>query len=150
MEIEIDLRGEPAQGQLDLLCRARPIERAVADPATPERVRLLLKEVPSIKQFGVGFGLTPTSSYQTYVALERARVVYVTSASQPLAFKCRCLRERVEGTLAMLGTVELDEMIAEGHPAEVVCNFCASRYQVERPALERIRAEVAHGPRENN
>jgi redox-regulated HSP33 family molecular chaperone len=50
--------------------------------------------------------------------------------------------------LALLGTVDLDEMIAENKPAEVVCNYCNTRYQIHRPELEKIRARVA--PRESN
>jgi len=63
-------------------------------------------------------------------------------------FKCRCTPERIGEMLALLGTVDLDEMIAEDKPAEVVCNYCSTRYQIHRPELERIRARVA--PRESN
>ena len=70
--------------------------------------------------------------------------------SQPLVFRCRCSRERVEATLTLLTTVDIDEMIAEKGHAEVICNFCNTRYIVERPALERVRAQLAHGPRGNN
>ncbi|HXU68887.1 MAG TPA: Hsp33 family molecular chaperone HslO [Polyangia bacterium] len=63
-------------------------------------------------------------------------------------FQCRCSPERIGEMLALLGTVDLDEMIAEDKPAEVVCNYCNTRYQIHRPELERIRARVA--PRESN
>ncbi|HEY2743959.1 MAG TPA: Hsp33 family molecular chaperone HslO, partial [Polyangia bacterium] len=63
-------------------------------------------------------------------------------------FVCRCSPERIGEMLALLGTVDLDEMIAEDKPAEVVCNYCSTRYQIHRPELERIRARVA--PREIN
>jgi redox-regulated HSP33 family molecular chaperone len=52
--------------------------------------------------------------------------------------------------LALLGTVDLDEMIAEDKPAEVVCNYCNTRYRIGRADLERIRANAAGGPRESN
>ena len=52
--------------------------------------------------------------------------------------------------LALLGTVDLDEMIAEDKPAEVVCNYCNTRYRIERQELEQIRARVAGRPRESN
>jgi molecular chaperone Hsp33 len=65
-------------------------------------------------------------------------------------FQCRCSSERIGEMLALLGTVDLDEMIAEDKPAEVVCNYCNTRYQIARPELERIRARVAGGPRESN
>ena len=65
-----------------------------------------------------------------------------------MRFQCRCSPERIAEMLALLGTVDLDEMIAEDKPAEVVCNYCSTRYQVHRPELEKIRARVA--PRESN
>jgi molecular chaperone Hsp33 len=65
-------------------------------------------------------------------------------------FHCQCSAEKIAETLALLGTVDLDEMIAENKPAEVVCNFCNAHYQIGRAELERIRTEVAGGPRESN
>jgi molecular chaperone Hsp33 len=65
-------------------------------------------------------------------------------------FRCRCSPERIAEMLALLGTVDLDEMIAEDKPAEVVCNYCNTRYQIGRTELERIRAHVARGPRGSN
>ena len=69
---------------------------------------------------------------------------------RPLRFACRCSVDKVEGSLTLLSTVELDEMIAEDGRAEVTCNFCNQRYVVECDALERIRDLVAKGPRERN
>lgn len=69
---------------------------------------------------------------------------------RPLRFACRCSREKVEDSLTLLGTIDLDEMIAEDGRAEVTCNFCSSHYLVEREALERIRDLVAKGPRARN
>jgi molecular chaperone Hsp33 len=68
---------------------------------------------------------------------------------RPLLFQCRCSVERVEETLGLLSTVELDETIAEGQ-AQVTCNFCNAVYVIERPRLERIREAVAKRPRERN
>lgn len=65
-----------------------------------------------------------------------------------IRFRCRCSSERIGEMLALLGTVDLDEMIAENKPAEVTCNFCNTRYQIGREELEKIRARVA--PRESN
>lgn len=65
-------------------------------------------------------------------------------------FQCRCSAEKISQVLQLLGVVDLDEMIAENKPAEVVCNFCNMRYQIGRTDLERIRAEVAGRPRGSN
>ena len=67
-----------------------------------------------------------------------------------IRFHCRCSPERIGEMLALLGTVDLDEMIAEDKPAEVVCNYCNTRYLIGRSELESIRARVAGGPRESN
>jgi molecular chaperone Hsp33 len=73
----------------------------------------------------------------------------IVGDERPLRFQCHCTPERIANLLAMLGTKELDEMIAENKPAEVVCNYCSTKYRVERPELERLRA-VADKPREPN
>jgi molecular chaperone Hsp33 len=65
-------------------------------------------------------------------------------------FHCRCSSERIGEMLAMLGTIDLDEMIAEDKPAEVVCNYCNTRYQIGRHELEQIRSRAAGRPRESN
>src|SRR5262249_46314949 len=39
---------------------------------------------------------------------------------RPIRFHCHCSPERIAEMLALLGTVDLDEMIAENRPAEVV------------------------------
>lgn len=108
--------GQAAQGQLDLMCRARSIDRAIADPDTPPRVRALLTEVPSIKAFGIGYGLTPTKSYETYVGLDRSRVVWVTTASDPLAFRGRKWWFPIVGSVPYLGWFDRDDAVrfAEG------------------------------------
>ena len=63
-------------------------------------------------------------------------------------FGCRCSRARIGEMLQLLGTVDLDEMIAEDKPAEITCNFCNARYEISRDELERIRAQAR--PRQSN
>ncbi|MFD0674801.1 Hsp33 family molecular chaperone HslO [Cohnella sp. GCM10027633] len=53
-------------------------------------------------------------------------------------FRCKCSRERVEGTLVSLGTEELRSLIDEDGKAEVHCHFCNERYQFSREELEHI------------
>jgi len=69
-------------------------------------------------------------------------------ADRPVRFQCQCSEERIRSTMQLLTVVDLDEMIAEGKPAEVTCNFCNQKYSIEIEELERLRAE--HAPRENN
>ena len=63
-------------------------------------------------------------------------------APRPVRFQCRCSQERINDMLRMLSREELAEMIAEGRPAEVTCNFCNEQYSVTTAELERIRASL--------
>ena len=58
----------------------------------------------------------------------------------PLAFHCRCSRERVEGMLCMLGIQELETLLAQEGRAEVTCRFCGDRYVL---GTEEVRALIA-------
>jgi molecular chaperone Hsp33 len=61
---------------------------------------------------------------------------------RPVRFYCPCSRTRAATSLALLGNVELSEMILEDGKAEVTCNFCRARYQFDEAELETIRREV--------
>jgi molecular chaperone Hsp33 len=74
----------------------------------------------------------------------------VIGEERTVRFQCRCSPERIADMLTLLGTVDLDEMIADEKPTEVVCNFCNTRYVIGRAELERIRATAAGGPRGSN
>ncbi len=83
---------------------------------------------------------------QLYVA----EPLEIVGEERSVRFQCRCSRERIGDMLQLLTTVDLDEMIAEGKPAEVTCNFCNARYRIDTPELERIRSRIAGGPRQSN
>jgi molecular chaperone Hsp33 len=57
----------------------------------------------------------------------------------PLAFSCTCTREQVKGVLRLLGTAELDEILAEPGEATVTCEFCKEPYRFDRGELQAIR-----------
>ncbi|MCQ2491557.1 MAG: Hsp33 family molecular chaperone HslO [Lachnospiraceae bacterium] len=46
----------------------------------------------------------------------------------PVQFKCNCSRERVEGIVISVGEAELLDMIKDGEPIEVNCQFCNTNY----------------------
>ena len=46
----------------------------------------------------------------------------------PICYKCYCSRERVESTLISLGERELREIIEDGEPISVGCQFCDVEY----------------------
>lgn len=47
----------------------------------------------------------------------------------PVSFTCSCSRERVGRAIISIGKKELEEMIEEGNPIEVGCQFCNKKYQ---------------------
>lgn len=49
---------------------------------------------------------------------------------RPVRFHCRCGPERALGAIAAMGQDELRKVLEDDRRAEVVCEFCAARYEV--------------------
>jgi len=94
---------QAGEGQLDLLCNARPISHVLEDPDTPPDVLAELSEVPRIKAFGKRFGLVPTKSYESYVELDRPVAVWVVSAAPKLSFESKTWTFPIVGSVPYLG-----------------------------------------------
>lgn len=58
----------------------------------------------------------------------------------PASYYCNCSAEHVEKVLLSLGNAELDEMIADGVPITMDCQFCGSSYTFSTEELRRLRA----------
>lgn len=56
----------------------------------------------------------------------------------PVQFYCNCSKERVSRALASISKEEIREMIAEGNPVEVNCQFCNSHYQFDMEDLQSL------------
>lgn len=103
---------QAAHGQLELLGRARPIDKVVRDPNTNLRVAALLAEIPAIKQYGRSYALTINRNYSTYAALGRPAAVWFVGAADPLAFKPRQWCFPIAGCFAGLGWFDEDDGVA--------------------------------------
>lgn len=57
----------------------------------------------------------------------------------PTAFVCNCDKNRVEKALIAVGKKDLDEMIADGKPIEVKCQFCNKAYTFSVEELKGLR-----------
>jgi len=57
---------------------------------------------------------------------------------EPVAFRCSCSRERVEGTLRALGREEMEALLAEEGEIVVDCEFCNRRYAFDAVDLEQL------------
>ena len=58
----------------------------------------------------------------------------------PTRYHCNCSRERIEKALISIGKKDLQEMINEGEPIEVGCQFCDKKYQVTVDELKGLLA----------
>lgn len=59
----------------------------------------------------------------------------------PVQFKCECSKEKFANSIAGISNDELQAMIDDDHGAEVVCNFCGSKYQFSEAELKKILEE---------
>ena len=64
---------------------------------------------------------------------------------RPLAFRCRCTRERVEDAVRALSVAELSEMLREKRAAQVYCHMCGKGYEVPPDRLEALVEEKRKG-----
>lgn len=56
------------------------------------------------------------------------------------AFHCGCTRERVLGAVSLLERDEIESSIEGGEPLEIICRFCADRYQLSPQDLSALLA----------
>jgi molecular chaperone Hsp33 len=65
--------------------------------------------------------------------------------SSPVAFACRCSRERVHSTLRALGYAEIKQILTEDGLVSVRCEFCNTEYMLDAVDAEHLFAG-AHQP----
>ena len=62
-------------------------------------------------------------------------------AHKPVRYCCGCSREHYHDALAVLRKSDLEEMIAEGKPAEITCAYCEKKYVYSVDELKEILQE---------
>jgi len=78
--------GQAAQGQLELLSDARPIDDWIADPGTSIKLRHRLETARQIRRFAVSeMALPDNNSYKNYAALKRQYVLWNVVATPELS-----------------------------------------------------------------
>ncbi len=58
-----------------------------------------------------------------------------------IKWNCDCSTERLEQVIISIGSKDLREIIEEDEKAELVCQFCGTRYQFGKEHLERLLEE---------
>ncbi|MDO5155726.1 MAG: Hsp33 family molecular chaperone HslO [Eubacteriales bacterium] len=78
-------------------------------------------------------GLTPTDM------MNRLFDGYDIHFNEPVTpvFQCDCSKEKVYRAIASISQKDIDEMIAENKPVEVVCHFCNRRYTFDMSQFKK-------------
>jgi molecular chaperone Hsp33 len=66
----------------------------------------------------------------------------ILPGSQMVQFSCGCTRDRMLSALKLLGTDELQDMIAVDEGAEAVCHFCNEKYRANSEQLQDLINEL--------
>ena len=106
-------------------------------PATPDEVidslEKKLAHVASITTM-LEAGMTPEDILQELLGEFGLDIMEKNEVS----FQCNCSTERIEKALISIGPKDIQEMIDDGEPIEVGCQFCGKKYRFEIPDLQKI------------
>ncbi|MCF0128355.1 MAG: Hsp33 family molecular chaperone HslO [Pseudobutyrivibrio sp.] len=94
-----------------------------------------LKTLPPVTDM-LSSGMTPEDMLNTVL---KGLDVKVMETIDTAAFNCDCSRKRVEKSLSSLGKEDMDDIIAEGKPVEVRCQFCNKAYEFSIEELKSLR-----------
>jgi molecular chaperone Hsp33 len=68
-------------------------------------------------------------------------IAYQQLDSKPLAFKCKCSRERLGVILSGLSEEELADICEKEGGLEITCNFCNQVYQFDQAEIDAYRSK---------
>lgn len=60
----------------------------------------------------------------------------------PVSYRCHCSRERVTSTLIAIGRKDLEEIVAEGKPINLECQFCDQVYTFTPEEISDLLKEI--------
>ncbi len=103
------------------------------DDEVIDKLEVKLNEVKSVTDM-LEKGMTPEDILE-YILGDMELEILETI---PTEYKCNCSRERVSRAIASIGKKDLQEMIDEGKPIEVNCQFCGSHYSFDTAQLKEL------------
>ena len=103
------------------------------DDEVIDKLEAKLNEVKSVTDM-LEKGMTPEDILE-YILGDMGLEILETI---PTEYKCNCSRERVSRAIASIGKKDLQEMIDEGKPIEVNCQFCGSHYSFDTAQLKEL------------
>ena len=100
-----------------------------------DRLEAKLSEVKSVTTMLDG-GMTPEQILEELLGEFGLEI----NDTLPTQYHCNCSRERIEKALISIGKKDLQEMINDGEPIEVGCQFCNKKYPVTVEELKSLLA----------
>ena len=107
------------------------------DEETITKLEKNLRKIQSVTDI-LDAGKTPEEMLQ--IVLEGFDIEF--TGTMPVRFYCNCDRDRVERALMLIGTKELDDMIADGKEVELCCQFCGKKYKFSIDDLEAVKIKA--------
>jgi molecular chaperone Hsp33 len=112
-----------------------------ADPDALERLATRVEGMPPPSEL-VRTGHGPVDMLGLLLADGPVRVL----EERTVQFRCRCSPDRVRAAIIAMGRDEIAALLAEGKPAEAVCEFCSTAYRVDVDELRGLLASLSSGP----
>lgn len=95
-----------------------------------------IKTMPAISTM-----LESDNPLETMLANIYGEMPYLSLEETALSFECDCSKTRFLEGIKSLGRQPIEEMIAEDHGAEVVCQFCEEKYTFTEAELQALISE---------
>jgi len=108
-----------------------------AEDETITMIENHLNTVPPVSKL-IDRGLSPEELLKEVLGEENVNIL----ETLPVAFTCKCSKERFENAIVGLGEEEITAMIEEDGQAEAQCHFCNEKYLYTREELEELRKEA--------
>lgn len=101
---------------------------------TIDKIEQRLKSIPPVSRM-IEKGLTPEEILEELLGKGNVKIL----ETLPVAFVCRCSRERIADAIISLGPKEIQDIIDEEGYAEASCHFCNETYHFTREDLEKLK-----------
>ncbi|MBB5325827.1 molecular chaperone Hsp33 [Anoxybacillus tepidamans] len=101
---------------------------------TIDEIEQRLKSIPPVSKM-IEKGLMPEEILEELLGKGNVKIL----ETLPVAFVCRCSRERIADAIISLGPKEIQDIIEKEGYAEASCHFCNETYHFTREDLEKLK-----------
>lgn len=103
-----------AEGQLEVILNAVPIEKVLADSKTSGQIKAKIQLMQEIRQFAIdSIGLKDSDNYRTYYEQNGKDILWNLSACEPFQFKSVDWKFPILGSFSYKGFFDLKKAMAE-------------------------------------